>query len=182
MIVLAVIAVLYFLFVILTSFMARFGTLKTGEAPSLFGMYFRSITVEGAKEEEFFGDVLISVKVSQDEALALEEDEIVFYLCPGVSTAADPVLAGRIVEAKVTGERSVMYSIREFGGENALYVPALMVEERWTGKCLWGMGRLFDFLFSRTGYLVTVTIPVSLILTGVIAGFILKAVRKKKAN
>ena len=126
---------------------------------SLFGYMPMSVSTDSMKGTFSKGDVIICKKI--DDLYKLEKDDVItFYTLIGGKRSLN---THRIVE--VTGEGNA----REFvtkGDNNAVkdestVSPGDIVGE-WTGVKLKGVGKVFDFLRTKTGFFVCIIIPLAI--------------------
>ena len=127
--------------------------------PSIFGIEIMSIQTESMFPTLSPGDLIFDVSVKDTSALQI--DDIITYWT--IIDGERVLNTHRIVEIYDGGG----YLIFETKGDNNTVSDALSVHEseivgQWKGFKIGGLGKVFDYLQTSTGFLVVVVVPVAL--------------------
>lgn len=172
-IVLNVVAWAFLAFAALTTVLSFVSMNAKDGVPTIFGKSFVSVqsdSMEGNKKGSFNeGDMLIVDKISADEALKLDVDDIIVYRAPididGDGETGD-INTHRIVEKWTTDGGIVYFRTRGDNpnyGEDTYDLRYTDVVAVYNGKSkLSGIGAVADFLKSSIGFFLIVVLPMAL--------------------
>lgn len=153
--VILVIAIIIAAFCTYTSYISTSGN----GVPNIFGVRILSIQTESMYPTLMPGDMIFDVPVK--DTSELEIGDVITYWT--VIDGERVLNTHRISEIYDGGS----YLIFETKGDNNTVADALTVHEseiigQWNGAKIGGLGKVFDYLQTSTGFLIVVVIPVAL--------------------
>lgn len=127
--------------------------------PSIFGLEFLSIQTDSMYPTIASGDLIFDVRV--DDTGELKAGDVITYWT--VINGERVLNTHRIIQIYDGGN----YLIFQTKGDNVDIEDPLTVHESeivgiWTEKKIGGLGKVFDFLQTSTGFLIVVVIPVAI--------------------
>ena len=154
-----------------------FASGRNNGIPSLFGYMFMSVQTDSMAPTFESGDVII-VKGVDDFYKLQEKDVITFYTF---------VEGKRIINThRIVGvnEEGNSRSFTTRGDNNYvdddLPVGASEIIGKWTGKRIKGLGRILDFLQTKTGFFVCIVVPLAIFFIFELYKFVVALIEAKK--
>ena len=156
----SVLAWILLIFALLITIMV-FTSDKNNGVPSLFGRM--PMTVESASMEPTFkeGDLIISKEI--DDINDLKVDDVISFWTNEIVEGQNVVNTHRIVEIKDDNGTKAFVTKGDNNENNDSYLvyPSKIVG-KWTGTRLGGVGKILEFLKTKTGFLVCILIPMAI--------------------